>query len=79
MSVINGTIIHNVRRWRGWQGLTQEHVAAAMNGHGHRWTQSTVAKIETGARQLTAAEFADLAMVLEASMIELVEDDEVAS
>ena len=79
MSVINGTIICNVRRWRGWQGFTQEHVAAAMNGHGHRWTRSTVAKIETGARQLTAAEFADLARVLEASMIELVEDDEVAS
>jgi transcriptional regulator with XRE-family HTH domain len=78
VTVINGTIIYNVRRWRGWRGFTQNHVAAAMNGHGHRWTQATVSEVETGGRQLTAAEFVDLAIVLRVSMTDLLVDDEVA-
>ncbi|NDD85993.1 XRE family transcriptional regulator, partial [bacterium] len=57
-------IRENVRRWRGYLMYTQEHITAAMNAHGHRWTRTTLSKIETGARQLTATEFVDLAIVL---------------
>lgn len=77
VTVVNGTIIHNVRRERRWQDMSQDDVATAMNSLGHNWGRSTVSKIESAERQLTAAEFVDLAKVFSVSMLALIEDCEV--
>lgn len=54
-----------VRRWRTDRGWTQDDVAERLRGQGFEMHQTTVAKIERGARPLRIAEAAALADVFE--------------
>jgi transcriptional regulator with XRE-family HTH domain len=54
----------NVKYWRTKMGLTQAELAEAMQGLGHSWIQTTVAKTEAADRPLRVNEVADLARVL---------------
>jgi transcriptional regulator with XRE-family HTH domain len=54
----------NIKFWRAKLGLTQVGLAEAMQGLGHSWIQTTVAKTEAADRPLRVNEVADLAKIL---------------
>jgi transcriptional regulator with XRE-family HTH domain len=54
----------NIKACRAKLGLTQAELAEAMQGLGHSWGQTTVAKTEAADRPLRVNEVADLARVL---------------
>jgi transcriptional regulator with XRE-family HTH domain len=54
----------NIKYWRAKLGLTQAELAEAMQGLGHSWIQTTVAKTEAADRPLRVNEVADLAKIL---------------
>jgi transcriptional regulator with XRE-family HTH domain len=53
-----------LRTLRRAANTSQTDLAEAMSARGHRWTQSTVAKIEGGGRGLGVAEYFDALEVL---------------
>lgn len=66
-----------VRALREQRGFPQAHIALVMNAKGHRtWNQSTVARIEQGARSLRLTEAASLCgdALLGCSLDDLVAD-----
>ncbi len=60
-----------LRRLRAARGLSQAAVANSMTELGHGWHQTTVAKIENGARPVRLNEAADLASMFLVSLDEL--------
>jgi transcriptional regulator with XRE-family HTH domain len=54
----------SVKVLRTQRGLTQADLAEAMQGLGHSWIQTTVAKTEAADRPLRLNEVADLAKIL---------------
>lgn len=64
----------NVRCRREHLGLTQQQVAAQLTTIGAPLHQTAVAKIESGARQVTAEELSQLAVVLKTSACALLAD-----
>lgn len=50
---------------------SQYQVASEMSARGHRWTQSTVHKVEHGGRNLLLTEAADLAEILGTTLDQL--------
>jgi transcriptional regulator with XRE-family HTH domain len=62
----------NIKARRAQLGLTQAELAEAMQGLGHSWIQTTVAKTEAADRPLRVNEVADLARVLGVRVPELV-------
>jgi transcriptional regulator with XRE-family HTH domain len=54
----------NIKALRAKLGLTQVELAEAMQGLGHSWIQTTVAKTEAADRPLRLNEVADLAKIL---------------
>src|SRR5688500_12823306 len=65
------TVGANIKMLRAQRGLTQAELAEAMQGLGHSWIQTTVAKTEAAARPLRLNEVADLAHVLRVRLPEL--------
>jgi transcriptional regulator with XRE-family HTH domain len=65
----------NIKTRRAQLGLTQAQLAEAMQGLGHSWIQTTVAKTEAADRPLRVNEVADLARVLDVRVPELVSTD----
>lgn len=47
------------------QQMTQQELADAMTGRGHRWHQATVYKVLSGSRRVTLEEAVDLAAILD--------------
>ena len=62
----------NIKAMRAQLGLTQAQLAEAMQGLGHSWVQTTVAKTEAADRPLRVNEVADLARILGTSLPDLV-------
>lgn len=62
----------NLARLR--EPMSQQTLADAMRGRGHKWSQTTVWKVETGARPLRLAEAYDVSLVLRCDLLELVTD-----
>jgi transcriptional regulator with XRE-family HTH domain len=62
----------SVKVLRAQRGLTQADVAEAMQGLGHSWIQTTVAKTEAADRPLRLNEVADLAKILGVRVPQLV-------
>jgi transcriptional regulator with XRE-family HTH domain len=60
---------------RAQLGLTQAELAEAMQGLGHSWVQTTVAKTEAATRPLRVNKVADLAQVLGVRVPDLVSKD----
>jgi transcriptional regulator with XRE-family HTH domain len=58
------TVGANIKAMRAKLGLTQAELAEAMQGLGHSWIQTTVAKTEAADRPLRVNEVADLARIL---------------
>jgi transcriptional regulator with XRE-family HTH domain len=69
------TVGANIKTRRAQLGLTQAQLAEAMQGLGHSWIQTTVAKTEAADRPLRVNELADLARVLDVRVPELVSTD----
>ena len=69
------TVGANIKTRRAQLGLTQAQLAEAMQGLGHSWIQTTVAKTEAADRPLRVNEVADLARVLDVRVPELVSTD----
>lgn len=53
-----------IRSARAARGLSQAATSAAMREQGHRWHQTTIARLEDGARALLASEVRPLASIL---------------
>jgi transcriptional regulator with XRE-family HTH domain len=62
----------NIKAMRTQLGLTQAELAEAMQGLGHSWVQTTVAKTEAADRPLRVNEVADLARILGTRLPDLV-------
>ena len=62
----------NIKAMRAQLGLTQAELAEAMQGLGHSWVQTTVAKTEAADRPLRVNEVADLARILGTRLPDLV-------
>jgi transcriptional regulator with XRE-family HTH domain len=69
---VEETVGANIKAMRAQLGLTQAELAEAMQGLGHSWIQTTVAKTEAADRPLRVNEVADLAKVLGVRVPELV-------
>ena len=65
----------NVRHWRGVRRLSQGGVAQEMRKLGHRWHQQSVSGVESGRRPVTTDELVSLALVLRATVAQLLEPD----
>lgn len=62
--VVDAWLGHRFRMARRMVGRTLDDIAARMRGLGHTaWTSGTVANVETGKRNITAQELADLCAV----------------
>lgn len=62
-----------LRMLRTTRGMSQQQVADAMVGHGHRgWRQTTVAKTEAAQRPLRVNELVSLAAILDVRLEKLV-------
>jgi transcriptional regulator with XRE-family HTH domain len=69
------TVGANIKALRAQLGLTQAELAEAMQGLGHTWIQTTVAKTEAADRPLRLNEVADLAQILNVRVPDLVSTD----
>lgn len=75
---MQNTTGHRIRIARRLANLTQEELAARLQIRGHAHTRNTIAKIETGVRQVTDVEIKVLADVLGVTVSWLFEDDDIA-
>ena len=66
----------NVARRRDTMGLTQDGLARLLRATGVQWTGVTVAKVETGTREIRAGELVALGMALGLRPAELLESSE---
>jgi transcriptional regulator with XRE-family HTH domain len=64
-----------LKAMRAKLGLTQAELAEAMQGLGHSWMQTTVAKTEAADRPVRLNEVADLAKILGVSLPHLVSSE----
>ena len=71
--VLSDVLRDNVRKYRTIRDLEQTHVAAAMQAFGFDWKQATVGFVEGGRRQVKVDELPALAMVLQATIPELLD------
>lgn len=55
--------------------MSQSEVAELMTEAGHKWTQSTVYKVESGNRKLTFTEGMELSRILQMSPYDLLSED----
>lgn len=66
VAVTDGRIVENVIKARKRSGLTQAELAERLVTRGQtHWRQSTVSRVETGERPLTAADVMDLTAALD--------------
>lgn len=65
-----GRLLRLLRQGRGW---SQQEVAARMKRFGYNWQQSTVGKIEAAQRPLRVNELADLAIIFDIPVTQLLE------
>jgi transcriptional regulator with XRE-family HTH domain len=71
-----GSRVKDLRRLRGW---TQEEFARRMTAAGHQMHQTTVAKMESGARPTNIKELAAIAMLFDVSIAALFDPAEDAA
>ena len=63
----------SIAYYRDVESLSQRDLGRIMRGMGFAWNETTVAKIETGARTLTAAELVALCLVFQVGVGDLVQ------
>lgn len=68
-----------IASFREARNMSQSALADAMKTAGHRWSQSTVYKVENSERKLTFVEGFTLARILEVDPVSLVEPRQVAA
>ena len=70
---LSDALAANVRTFRARRRFKQQDLAQRMTQLGHRWVRVTVSQVERGRRNLTVDELLGLALVLDATLDELLD------
>ncbi|MDP4014944.1 MAG: helix-turn-helix transcriptional regulator [Candidatus Nanopelagicales bacterium] len=75
---VDALIGAKLRAMRGERGVTQSSIADTMRAFDHNWAPATVAGVETGRRNLSLGELADLCRILNVTVQTFVSDSATA-